>query len=63
VVREVERHKDAVVKTLQESPGLVHLVFDGWTSRLMMAKARHGKGFVRGGRFLSVAGAASGAED
>ncbi|EAQ88485.1 hypothetical protein CHGG_05104 [Chaetomium globosum CBS 148.51] len=32
-VREVERHKDAVVKTLQESPGLVHLVFDGWTSR------------------------------
>lgn len=33
VVREFERHKDAVARTLQESPGLVHLIFDGWTSR------------------------------
>jgi hypothetical protein len=33
VVREFERHKGTVVKTLRESPGQVHLVFDGWTSR------------------------------
>jgi hypothetical protein len=33
VLREFEQHKETVAKTLQESPGLVHLVFDGWTSR------------------------------
>ena len=33
VVREFERHKDTVAKTLRESPGQIHLIFDGWTSR------------------------------
>lgn len=33
VVREFERHKDTVVKTLRESPRQIHLIFDGWTSR------------------------------
>lgn len=31
-LREFEKHKDVVAKTLQESPGQVHLAFDGWTS-------------------------------
>ncbi|OBS15736.1 hypothetical protein FPOA_28127 [Fusarium poae] len=30
--REYEKNKGLVAKTLQESPGQVHLAFDGWTS-------------------------------
>ncbi len=33
IVKEYERHRNTIVQVLAKSPGLIHISFDGWTTR------------------------------